>query len=340
MIFTSRLPRTWRVVTFFTSFVALPCRASVTVYKADITEIIGTGSGVLGTVAVFVPDMDDDGQPLNLGYGGFLSNAPSDLDATNCTATNGCGVHIHSGTSCGDKEGQGGHYFVDPVKSDPWVDQQYSSDTSGSASFSSLVNIGTSEVDGKPFIVHAKDGSRIGCGLLKKVSSSAALLTSVKPIGNTSSVSGSTIAFQIGETDQVCYYGSASGLEKDVISTSCASKNGCGTHIHSGTSCATAELQGGHFYDTNTLSSDPWAKIGYLSTDSNGNAQYTSCLSTGATANIFLGKAFVVHAVDGSRVACGTFDDTNGTSGAPKSPVWSAVSTFVFTFACFSALFF
>jgi hypothetical protein len=69
--------------------------------------------------------------------------------------------------------------------------------------------------------------------------------------------------------DRVVGRGAAVYLEQSLDSasgSSCVAANGCGLHVHSGESCDTAPLQGGHFYDTETYSVDPWHNVGYLST--------------------------------------------------------------------------
>ena len=58
---------------------------------------------------------------------------------------------------------------------------------------------------------------------------------------------------------------------------------------------------GGHYY-TGSVSADPWADVAYTSTD--GSASGTLSVATGATAAEVAGRAFIVHAYDGSRIAC------------------------------------
>lgn len=91
-----------------------------------------------------------------------------DSDANdNCTATNGCGVHVHSGTGCGSSEEQQGHLFATEV--DPWLLVGYTStDDTGTTSFVDCVQDGINATDylDRPFIVHANDGSRVSCGLI------------------------------------------------------------------------------------------------------------------------------------------------------------------------------
>jgi hypothetical protein len=57
------------------------------------------------------------------------------------------------GMSCANKTTQGEHYFTDPVTSDPWTQERYSSTAEGTAQFANLVAIGDSaSLDGRAFI--------------------------------------------------------------------------------------------------------------------------------------------------------------------------------------------
>lgn len=85
-----------------------------------------------------------------------------------------------------------------------------------------------------------------------------------------------------------------------------ASANGCGAHIHSGTSCADSASQGGHFYDSEIVAIDPWINEGYTTTTRSGQAYYVGCVVTGEDS--FKGKPFIVHEEDGSRAACGLLE--------------------------------
>lgn len=83
--------------------------------RADITAFPGSTSAVKGAVVVFA-----DGNTGAVGYAGFASGLATNLTAANCTDTNGCGVHIHSGKSSTDTTTPGPHYFVNPpVPTDP-----------------------------------------------------------------------------------------------------------------------------------------------------------------------------------------------------------------------------
>ena len=116
------------------------------------------------------------------------------------------------------------------------------------------------------------------------------------------------------ENDQICFYGMGFGLEPNLFSMyhpnpemniglDCSAKNGCGTHIHSGSSCESTIEQGGHFYDQFKMRVDPWAEVGYYSTNENGSTQFMHCLKTGE--KDYQEKVFVIHNNAGARVACG-----------------------------------
>lgn len=114
-------------------------------YRVVIAEIPGSGSGINGTAVVFTDS-------TTCGYAGIVQGLMPNLVALNCTATNGCGVHIHNGTSCNDTTTQGGHYFASPVTVDPWTESRYSSDANGTANFMGILDIGTDNVEGRPFL--------------------------------------------------------------------------------------------------------------------------------------------------------------------------------------------
>ena len=127
--------------------------AQVTVHRANINRL-PLGTGPLGYAVVFT-----EPNSTNVGYAGIVNGLQPNLKATTCNATNGCGVHIHSGNSCRSFTTQGGHFYVNTsvVTSDPWVHARYSSDSSGKANFQGVLDIGTNAVDSKVFI-----GKKIG----------------------------------------------------------------------------------------------------------------------------------------------------------------------------------
>ena len=150
------------------------------------------------------------------------------------------------------------------------------------------------------------------------------------PLGSSSSAEGNVLVLaNIDNSDRICYVGFASGLSPDVLSyqldgPDCTAKNGCGTHVHSGTSCENSSTQGGHWYDAGKVLGgvDPWATVGYTSTSKDGTAWYGSCLATGLVDDA-VGRPFVVHDTDGSRISCGVLQAATEIDTATSSPTVS-----------------
>ena len=74
-------------------------------------------------------------------------------------------------------------------------------------------------------------------------------------------------------------------------------QNSCGIHIHAGTSCSADAL--GHYY-TGSVTSDPWTTIAYTSSGSATSGMLS--VDTGDTD--VSGRSMIIHAYDGSRIAC------------------------------------
>lgn len=86
----------------------------------------------------------------------------------------GAGTHIHTGTTCHDAALVGGHYWykgVNETVPDPWTEEfgaVYATDVTGFAKGNFVLTNGYGFQDnlGHVVVVHASDGSRIGCGVL------------------------------------------------------------------------------------------------------------------------------------------------------------------------------
>lgn len=80
----------------------------------------------------------------------------------------------------------GSHFYGVNVPSDPWSERGYSyTDGDGNAQFAGCVRVGIdlkggAELEGKPFIIHANDGSRVSCGLITKKSKSSKKSKSIR----------------------------------------------------------------------------------------------------------------------------------------------------------------
>lgn len=70
------------------------------------------------------------------------------------------GWHVHSGTSC---DNSGGHYFSG-ITYDPWVNIFWNSNGLGVAKDTLDMSSVPLNVNGRTLVVHAPDGTRIGCG--------------------------------------------------------------------------------------------------------------------------------------------------------------------------------
>jgi hypothetical protein len=184
----------------------------------------------------------------------------------------------------------------------------------------------------------------LACGIIQKATENV-LKTETQPFGENSQVISSITAYAdseittsiIGEARDLCFLAQASGLEPNLVNpyaddddysgNDCLATNGCGAHVHSGTSCTTG-MQGGHFY-SDAVGNDPWATVGYGMTDGDGNAVFFECVTTGE--NDFAGRAFVVHANNGDRVSCGLLmpepavggnGGNGGAQGDPHFKTW------------------
>ncbi|KAL7562280.1 hypothetical protein ACA910_014501 [Epithemia clementina (nom. ined.)] len=279
-------------------------------------------SGVEGNVVLFA-----DGPVV--AYAGKSNGLEVNLGPSECTAVNGCGAHVHQGISC-EAELQEGHYYMG--NSDPWLTERYSSNDLGVAKYNGVVDIGgTGLLDGRAFIVHAANGTRVACGLLKPLALEEATLfhtqtQSLSADGDGGVSSAAVLAAGIPGFDngQVCFYGRAKGLEANLTTfleggTHCTSTNGCGVHVHEGFSCAPEE-QLGHFYNQDSVAIDPWLLVGYEMTTNDGDAFFADCVETGIENPMDMkGRAVIVHANDGSRTSCGILTHKNDTQSSGAS---------------------
>ena len=125
-------------------------------YHVDIAPLSDMYE-VSGYAVLFTKqDSDNDAESPStyLGYAGKIDNIEGNLTDATCTVLNACGVHVHAGTSCLNGTTQGGHYYNnETIDTDPWNDARYfNNDDGASSSFSGLLDIGTSDIEGHPFI--------------------------------------------------------------------------------------------------------------------------------------------------------------------------------------------
>jgi Cu/Zn superoxide dismutase len=223
---------------------------------------------------------------------------------------NSCGIHIHALGTCASAAG--GHYYnEDVLDADPWGVIAYTSMDSKSNSMATVdAGFTPSELVGKSMIVHGYGGERIGCSLLTMGLGPgyAGVVPFVPYTGYTGGlqVAGHVTVIPMGEDQQHIYW-DLSGLDP-----ACASGpdpdtgNSCGIHVHELGTCE--EAAGGHYYNTESGISDPWATVGYTamvdSYDNKVSASGDHHVDTQIAFEMMLGKSIIVHGHDGGRIAC------------------------------------
>jgi len=157
------------------------------------------GSGVTGDVTIYTTTVKIIGAGQASGLEASLSDASN--GGTNCTATNGCGAHVHSGTACTNATTQGGHYYAAGT-ADPWAPISYSMTSSaGGATFTFSVTASERVIANKTFVVHNNAGGRVACGLLGTTTGSTTGSTSGPMSGSTSSSTASTTSSTTGSSN-------------------------------------------------------------------------------------------------------------------------------------------
>lgn len=217
------------------------------------------------------------------------------------------GIHIHTGTTCLIAGMVLGHYYdSDTLGNDPWNTAIYSSDLGGTSYGSFTINSGyvsIAENLGHAVVIHESGGDRAGCGLLGEVDEYMSIMDTYPDYSGDYTITGYVV---VAEEEQdsgnlrVSY--SLSGLE--------GSTSG-GMHIHAGTTCSSANLVGDHYYDSESLSIDPWSTE--WTSDANGDASGNFIIESNYALDDNYGHAFVIHlspSEGSTRAACGLFGIT------------------------------
>eukprot|EP00618_Florenciella_parvula_P035043 CAMPEP_0119529680 /NCGR_PEP_ID=MMETSP1344-20130328/43646_1 /TAXON_ID=236787 /ORGANISM="Florenciella parvula, Strain CCMP2471" /LENGTH=165 /DNA_ID=CAMNT_0007569375 /DNA_START=148 /DNA_END=645 /DNA_ORIENTATION=- len=136
-------------------------------YVATLSHIAEDTLAPKATGYVYFDGVDSNGIVTGFSQANHLEANVDSTNGVDCTAANGCGMHIHEGDACTNTTTQGGHYFEGDE--DPWATVGYTStDVNGYSGMIDLkVDMGSLPIEGKPFIVHANDGSRIACGIIE-----------------------------------------------------------------------------------------------------------------------------------------------------------------------------
>merc|ERR1712087_60704 len=263
-----------------------------------------------------VTTVNNDSQELTWIFDDVDSacNSPSAGDGV----SNGCGIHIHVGTGCADHSTWGGHFFN--VTSDPWGNITYVASGDGSSTQKDEVQVATGlseeEILGRVMVVHElTSGARIACGVIEESTGDAgkSYVDDFVPYpgytGNLT-VTGQLTMTQVAGTGTTAKQMLSWNLEG--VDTACVGNaaenvtNGCGIHVHAGTSCDVAANVGGHYFSGELDSNDPWLPIKYVS-DPGAQSEGTSVeVITGLSMGDITGRVVVVHELaGGARVACG-----------------------------------
>jgi len=235
-------------------------------------------------------------------------------DACPTGSGNVCGIHIHSGTTCDDAALVGGHLFKNGSV-DPWTAVRYSSSAGISqdgTGFQVTTGLPIGDLLGRALVVHnaVGAGERIACGITEAIVALPLVVkTWVSYPGSTwpQAVTGSiavtekpavidsvTLTWDLQGTDDACPTGSG---------------NVCGIHIHSGTTCDDAALVGGHFWNADEMSEDPWTAVRYASASESSAG--SAVVALGENRSSIIGRAMVVHnsVGNGERIACGIIEE-------------------------------
>ena len=106
-----------------------------------------------------------------------------------------------------------------------------------------------------------------------------------------------TVTVTTDGTSQTLTYSLPTGTDVGCAAGAGSADNSCGVHIHSGMTCT--DDAGGHWYDDETITEDPWASI----TNFVGSGT-TNSVDTGLAASDLVGRALIIHDYSGGRIAC------------------------------------
>ena len=94
------------------------------------------------------------------------------------------------------------------------------------------------------------------------------------------------------------------GLDPRCTESECTAANCCGVYIHEGVTCSDADAIGGHFWNKDAHSEDPWKDVRYVIQGSMPSAVNDIIVRTGYAAEDINGRAVVVHDYNGARIGC------------------------------------
>merc|ERR1712166_422523 len=259
-------------------------------------------------------------------------------ESTDASGKNG--IHIHYGTSCASEvtvkgdapsahptnpadpdynpalNANKGHYYNPATSyqnSDPWANVKYISDAAGkSTDYVTIPGSSLGAADFSAFsrvvIVHNKDGSKRGCGLLAP----------------SNTVMGTVNAFVKGNKLRVKWQ--LEGLEDGITGDEGLPRGKNGIHIHYGKSCdsetsvkgdAPTDASKGHYYNPSGNLADPWGPVKWEcdadGTSTGARAVELTAAQLGAPLESAFDRVVIVHNSFGTKVGCGVLSASRKT---------------------------
>merc|ERR1712166_1385577 len=249
-----------------------------------------------GTVQVF-------GSPGS-GFG-FQSNISLAYDVEGLLASYGAPMHIHTGTTCTTNVNSppgpsfpkliAGHYFASPT--DPWGGSRTSvTDGTGAATGTIAdVHSGLSAAQSVGHAVVVHDGPNpIACGVC--VPTCTATMSPYPGYAGSYNVAGTVKATATGmslHTSTIELIYALTGAEPNAAG---------GLHIHTGTTCADANLVSGHYFAT---TSDPWTTTTGVANGVGDVSGTFPTVTAGLGFDAIVDHTIVVHDSAGARIGCG-----------------------------------
>jgi hypothetical protein len=228
--------------------------------------------------------------------GSFLFHIDADgLDSVSCK------IAIYNGVSC---DNMGAAYYNGLF--DPWStlgENYYKIDSSDStiSAFNFDNGYTCDENEGKVVVVFDYSLAIVGCGVLGAEAKGNVLKAKMDVLypgytGDLKADGDVKVTFNDDNTFQFGF--DIKGVEADCVD--------CGIHIHVGTTCATHAEVGGHYWKQDVLR-DLWKTIGgaVYNADDKGKAKGYFSLYNGYGIKENNNHVVVIHAQDGTRVACG-----------------------------------
>ncbi|CAK9110454.1 unnamed protein product, partial [Durusdinium trenchii] len=196
-----------------------------------------------------------------------------------------------------------GHYWNSTTyTTDPWLTVMYnaSSDPSLETSLAVPTGLMGSDILGRAMVIHDFTGARIACGLIHKATVSG-FRTYPGYTGDLRTKGSMLVTSADGK--QTLSWIFTGGVDASCNASACTAANCCGVHIHVGMDCSDAATVGGHYWNAEAYTTDPWLTVRYSAENVPAVASGVVVATGYDTANINK-RAMVIHDFNGGRIAC------------------------------------